>query len=327
MTRLTVWILVVMAIGWLRADVRLSAQDPIVAELYGRGVHAYYRGDLDEAYRLLDRAINKGTSDPRVYYFRGCTLYALGRKSEAEADFRKGAELEVEDVDNTNVSRALERVQGQVRLVLEKHREQAQVEAAERRDKIARALYAEFLDNERRVLFPPKDLVRQPVIPPSVQQGQPSEDDPFAGTSAAPMTAATAPAPTPPAPPASPTPSASQPPATVPAPTPAQPPTGDPFAAPGAQPKNAANDKAGGEPQSGKSRGAVSGLFRAFGRALTPSVPEGLVPGLPGGELPDPFGEGPKDQGGTDPFAPQRPANPPQNPPKPGDDPFAPPKN
>ncbi len=343
MRRLAVVVCVWLTIGMIWTAWSVRAQDPAIAELYGRGVHAYYQRDYETAYRYLDALVQRGTKDPRAYYFRGLVLYATNRQQEAQEDFRKGAELEAEDVDNYyNVSRALERVQGSVRVLIEKFRHEAKLAAAERLERIARAKYRDFIENERRVLFPPPDVERRPVIPPSVEQSRPVPDEPFSAPGAVtpPQPERTPPAasqdsgranppsvaPAPSSPPAGAQPGATDP--FAPRPSPARPATDDPFAP--ATPQ--ANQPGASPPASGtsgrRSRGAVSGLFRAFRRAIpSANVPQGVIPGLPGNNGADPFGEGPKNPGGTDPFAPPRSSNPPANPTPPNNDPFAPPKN
>ncbi|MBI2479949.1 MAG: hypothetical protein HYV60_15355 [Planctomycetia bacterium] len=65
------------------------AQDSVLAELYGHGVHAYFAGQYQKAHEYLTTAIEQGTSDPRTFYFRGLAYTALGRPDEAKADFTR----------------------------------------------------------------------------------------------------------------------------------------------------------------------------------------------------------------------------------------------
>lgn len=325
-TRL-LWLVVagVSVAGWQPA----WGDDPVLAELYGRGVHAYFARDFQQAHQFLTMAIDKGTQDPRVYYFRGLTYAMTGRPQEAEADFRKGAELEAADVDNYyNVSRALQRVQGSIRLTLEKHRQQARLEARERNERIARAKYQEFLENQKRVLLPPQGAIGQPVIPPGVEQKAPSANDPFTTPPAESSAVPPAPAQTAP-PPAAPRTSPASPPAQAAPP----PPSNDPSAPPAAKsddpfaPAKTPSPSAPGTGQAGSRKGgALSGLLRAVRKvASPPSLPGGVIPGGGGGTGGggDPFGPGPKGDKGTDPFAPQ--GNAPQGGNKPtNEDPFAP---
>ena len=70
------------------------AQDSLLQELYGQGVHAYFAGKYDQAHELFTKAIEQGSQDPRCYYFRGFTYARLGRPDEAEADFKAGGDFE-----------------------------------------------------------------------------------------------------------------------------------------------------------------------------------------------------------------------------------------
>src|SRR5262249_22295814 len=72
----------------------LAAQDAVLGQLYGSGVHAYFGQDYAKAYESLTSAIDGKTQDPRAYYFRGLALLKLGRPEAAEGDFKTGAKLE-----------------------------------------------------------------------------------------------------------------------------------------------------------------------------------------------------------------------------------------
>jgi hypothetical protein len=100
------------------------------AELYGRGVHAYYDGRTAEAEELFSLALAENASDPRILYFRAMTLLRLGRTEEAKGDMVVGAALEAQHPDRYAVGSALARVQGGDRLFLERFRQQARTRAA-----------------------------------------------------------------------------------------------------------------------------------------------------------------------------------------------------
>jgi Flp pilus assembly protein TadD len=117
---------IVLAAGLLMGMVLtpIQAQETVLAELYGQGVHAYYSGDYRMAHQFLTSAIDQGSRDPRAYYFRGLTYASLGRPTEADADFRTGAQLETQKADRIYpVAESLQRVQGRMRLQLERHRQ------------------------------------------------------------------------------------------------------------------------------------------------------------------------------------------------------------
>ena len=106
------------------------AQDSLLQEMYGQGVHAYFAGKYDQAHELFSTAIDQGSQDPRCHYFRGLAYAKLGRPDEAEADYKRGAELEAGGAAvQINVGQALQRVQGNLRLQLEEYRYSARLAA------------------------------------------------------------------------------------------------------------------------------------------------------------------------------------------------------
>ena len=118
-----------------------------LARAYGAGVHAYFAGDHQRAYDELTQAIEAGTEDPRVWYFRGLAAAKLGRLDEVEADFATAADREATAAADWDVSRSLERVQGHDRLMLERQRIRARVVALQQRTEAAGRRY---MTNERR---------------------------------------------------------------------------------------------------------------------------------------------------------------------------------
>ena len=112
----------------------LPAQDGVLGQMYGSGVHAYFAGDYMVAHDDLSAAIEGGSLDPRAYYFRALAAMRLGRHDEAQADLRRGAELEIGDSrDLFPIARSLERIQGRQRLMIERFRDEARMAAHERR--------------------------------------------------------------------------------------------------------------------------------------------------------------------------------------------------
>src|SRR3954469_26012549 len=77
-------------VAMLSASGLAVGQDAMLEELYGRGVHAYFSGNMAEAFNSLDAAIRSGCSDPRAFYYRGLVLNRYGRPVEAADDFRRG---------------------------------------------------------------------------------------------------------------------------------------------------------------------------------------------------------------------------------------------
>ncbi|HEX4130459.1 MAG TPA: hypothetical protein VHZ24_10465 [Pirellulales bacterium] len=124
-----------VAILCLSATPSVRGDDPAVEDAFGRGAHAYFTGDYFRAFNDLTAAIQSGTRDARIYYFRGLTCLNLGREPDARADFTKGANLEANEVDRFyDVGKSLERVQGSHRLLLERYRTGARIAAARVRE-------------------------------------------------------------------------------------------------------------------------------------------------------------------------------------------------
>lgn len=155
------------------------AEDAVLAEIYGRGVHAFFAGRYEDAEESLSDAIAQGSKDPRVYYYRGLTKFSLGRLDEANADFALGAKEEVQDVALTTLaSRSLARIQGGPRLLIEKARQTARKEhrAAEvAREKVR---YEEFKSNEKRMLRAVPAEEAKPVEPAKTEEAKPEETKP-----------------------------------------------------------------------------------------------------------------------------------------------------
>ena len=123
----SLFILTFAALGFAYSG-SASAQSAILAEMYGRGVHAHYAGNSNDAKQLLSSAINSGSEDPRTYYFRGIVAYREGRTYEAESDWRRGAELEMSGRTNGGIGRSLSRFQGSGRMELEQIRQKARLD-------------------------------------------------------------------------------------------------------------------------------------------------------------------------------------------------------
>ena len=129
------------------------AQDGLLGELYGRGVHAYFDQDYEAAFNELSEAIDQGSKDPRCYYYRGLCYLKLGRPDEARGDFESGAKLEVAVGERYySVGRSLERVQGNDRLKLEGSRQKARVALRAKELARERTRYEELREREEDVL-------------------------------------------------------------------------------------------------------------------------------------------------------------------------------
>jgi hypothetical protein len=159
----------------------LSAQEAVLSDLYGRGVHQYFAGNDGEAQAALSAAIDGGTRDPRAYYFRALVGMRSGT-SDFESDLRKAAELESADSNLLYpVGKALERVQGAQRMTIERHRAVARAEAHQRQLRRDILRYEERRRGEGDVARPlPTAPPKSPTAAPPVPAPAPSAEDPFA---------------------------------------------------------------------------------------------------------------------------------------------------
>jgi len=157
--------LAVLVGGWfLLSAGPAAAQVPVSDQLYGTGVHAYFTGDHQRAKELLTSAIQTGGQDPRAWYFRGLACLKLQAPEDAKRDFQQGSKLESADQDRMyNISKALERVQGADRMVLEQYRAAARLKAHERAQQERKARYESLRREESRVLQQPPGA---PPVPP-----------------------------------------------------------------------------------------------------------------------------------------------------------------
>ncbi len=160
-----------------------SAQDQraVLAETYGQGVHAYNGGRLTEALEFFTLAIDNGTQDPRVYYFRGIVSYVSGRPEEAEKDWNSGAVTEALQGPNLSIGRSLSRFQGNGRLKLEQIRQTARFKALAEANARSRQRYGEIQSTpENSAVQPTPRLPAQPIAPPPTP---PAASNPFAADS------------------------------------------------------------------------------------------------------------------------------------------------
>jgi len=118
-----------LGIAMLFPSTTVDAQSSQAMEqLYGQGVHAYHSGQMQNAMDAFSQAIQLGSRDPRVYYFRGLAQSGTGNSNAAIADYSIGAQLEASSTGrHYDVGRALERVQGGMRLEIENARRNARL--------------------------------------------------------------------------------------------------------------------------------------------------------------------------------------------------------
>lgn len=99
-------------------------QNPAAAEEhYSFGLGRYWRGDYAAAEKEFAEAVHRFDQDARYLYFRGLSRLALGKQTDAEADFRAAADLEqISRPGRKAVNASLERVQGPARQTLNEFR-------------------------------------------------------------------------------------------------------------------------------------------------------------------------------------------------------------
>jgi hypothetical protein len=155
------------------------AQDAILADLYGNGVHAYFSNNVQQALDDLTAAVDSGSKDPRVFYFRGLVERRMGMEANADEDFARGAELEANAADGFYpVSRSLERVQGTERLAIERHRAKARAIAYKLNQNREEQRYQRIQRAEADVL---REVEGPPAaINPPVQAPAPAPEAPAA---------------------------------------------------------------------------------------------------------------------------------------------------
>lgn len=295
----------------LSAVQNAEAQDSVLTDMYGRGVHAFFRGDYEQCQKLLETVVEEGTSDPRVYYFLGLADFNMGQKDAADQNFTKGARLELSGVSAYPIGKSLERVQGSARLALESFRNKVRTETYLKNKEDERKRFEDLKRQEDLVLRnrdakpapAPVDVPKvdstdpfggdststPPTPAPATPMTEPDTgSDPFGGSTPMPMPPATAdpfggsPAPTTPAPStADPFGGSSTAPST-PAPSTPAPSTNDPFGGPQmpAQPSTPSDPFGNVPPPANPS---------------TPSDPFGNVPEPANPSMPnDPFGNVPQ---------------------------------
>ena len=134
---------------------------------YGDGIHHFFNGEYQKAYDSLTAAIGNDPSDPRTYYFRGLAGESLGYGSLA--DFQTGAQLEVRGGGRMSlVNESLERVQGSVRIKLERARSEA-ITAAKR----SQFSTSPVIDVKRTPRGSDKRMTTMPTVPGTVTEIKP----------------------------------------------------------------------------------------------------------------------------------------------------------
>jgi hypothetical protein len=292
-----------------------EAQQAVMDEFYGNGVHNFYDRDFFQAMNNLSVAIDGGSKDPRAYYYRGLAKMRTGDHYGAQADMQMGAQFESADIDGFYpVSKALERVQGSERRELERYRALARAQARDRQLRRDAVRYEQRRRNEAQVLRavpvgpPPAPLgvapataiggaapagapatapeTTAPAAAPPATPPPPASDDPF-GDAPAETPAADAPASDSPFDAPAETPPAETPPATTPPATP-PPPAAEPPATPPATEPAAEEDPFAEAPAAG----AAEAPAAEAPAAETPAAETPAAPAAEPAEA-DPFADDP----------------------------------
>ena len=169
---------VVLLVGGLilAASASAHAEEAILGQMYGNGVHAYFAQDYLKAHQDLTAAIDGHTQDPRCYYFRGLAYLKLGRPQDAELDFQQGAKLETSDLNRSyNVARALERVQGVDRWAVEQHRVEARMAVVQKSENDRKTRYDDTRKQEQTFLKTQAAGATGRPPEPAADQGKPGD--------------------------------------------------------------------------------------------------------------------------------------------------------
>lgn len=153
-----------------------NGQSRSSSDAYGAGVHHYFSGRYQEAINSFNTAIAEDSRDTRSYYFRGLAQIGSGNSSAGDSDFLVGASIEATNRNSRSklVTRSLERVQGGLRLRIEKTRKQAFSGGGIRTGVVASSLPMEYpiATPQPQMIYPapePTVVVEAPYAAPIAQ--------------------------------------------------------------------------------------------------------------------------------------------------------------
>ena len=101
----------------------IAHAEPTADNGLNQALAAWQQGDLQAAGAALDAAIDSGSTDARLWYFRGVIAEQSGQ--DGSIDFQRAAANEIATSSTRIINQALEKVQGPVRLKIESAREAA----------------------------------------------------------------------------------------------------------------------------------------------------------------------------------------------------------
>jgi len=128
--------------------------------IYGRGVHAFFDRNYEEAVKILSEIEKLDSADPRPYYFLGLSYHRQKKTERADHYFEKAAKLEYSGraLRDYAVSESLRRIQGEERQQIEKIRVEERVNAQVREQRRREIRYgnesAEARESIRRTSSP-----------------------------------------------------------------------------------------------------------------------------------------------------------------------------
>jgi tetratricopeptide (TPR) repeat protein len=177
---LSVFALCVLLGGTVFAgDSTIYADSTIVADesvsLYGNGVHAFFDRHYGEAVKILSKAEEIKSEDPRAYYFLGLAYLRQKKTERAERYFKKAAQLEFNGraLRDYAVSESLRRIQGAERMRIEKIRNEERINARIKAQRQLELRYGkenaaaqdDLLQSLKKTVSEP-DIVTKPIAPP-----------------------------------------------------------------------------------------------------------------------------------------------------------------
>jgi len=111
--------------------------------IYGKGVHAFFDRDYEEAITILLQAEEIKSNDPRPFYFLGLAYLRQEKTEQADQYFEKAAQLEYSGraARDYGISEALRRIQGEERLRIERIRSEERTNARTREQQLREARY------------------------------------------------------------------------------------------------------------------------------------------------------------------------------------------
>jgi hypothetical protein len=170
------FVLTLFVVG-VASTIPAIAQQEAASELYGFGVHAYHSNRHSEALDLFSQSITHSGQDPRVFYFRGLTQFAMGNPEAAGDDFKAGAQLEYLGSNRKyNIGVALERVQGVARLEIEGVRRSTKIAMISKKRQMDQIKYNQIKKQEQGVILDTENPPQVPNLPDTIAA---DPNDPF----------------------------------------------------------------------------------------------------------------------------------------------------